>query len=77
MGCYRSKGALEVAVTQLPGGRYATRPSVCEPCRDERRRDFDEISINLHFLIQEDMDPDTGLPKTASEWQNVCIEVNV
>ena len=64
---YRSKGGLQIGVRRLPGGRYETRPLVCKECRDERRKDFVEISINLHYLLPEDIDPATKLPAEACE----------
>ena len=74
---YRSKGGLEIRVRRLPGGRHETRPLVCHPCRDERRKDFEEITISLHYLVPDDMDPMTKLPTEACELQHFHILINV
>jgi hypothetical protein len=66
---YPSRANHDIVMQRLKG-RYVTQPVVCEPCRLERRTQFDEITIRLHFLLQEDLDSQTGLPITAGEYEN-------
>lgn len=62
---YKTKGGFQIGIRKVSKSRYETTPSVCDQCRMQRRSAFVEIEINLKFLIEEDMDPDTGLPKTT------------
>lgn len=66
MTYYRSKRKKEIIMKRNQKGRFETEPAVCRPCRTARRADFDEVTIRLQFLIQEDINEVTGLPKTAS-----------
>lgn len=62
---YKSKSGLQVSIRNSSKGRFATTPSVCEPCRNKRRLAFEELEIVLKFLNEDDMDTETGLPKTT------------
>lgn len=65
---YGSKRNMHIAVWRSRGGRYETDPVPCEACRFKKLSQFNKIDIQIDYLLAEDLDPDTNLPRQQGRY---------